>query len=354
MLFPAKGPAGGDDNAEMTNYSLVGKRVLVTGGTGSFGNFVVRRLLDLGAAEVRVYSRDEKKQYDMQVFYRGRKQLTFVIGDVRDPGRVDEAMTGIEVVFHAAALKQVPTCEHHPHEAIRTNVLGAENLLEAALVHAVEAFVMISTDKAVKPVNVMGMTKAMQERLVLSANLSRRNQGTRFSCVRYGNVLRSRGSVVPFFRRQLRLGQRVTITDERMTRFLLTLNDAIDLVLFAAEHGQGGDIFVRKAPAARVVDIAAALCAQAGKPFEYDVIGMLPGEKLGEILVSEEELLRVTDVGDYFRILPWWSSAAPHQLEREYHSSGGLADREEIGRLIARADREYETMEIGGGEFANF
>ncbi|MBI2315606.1 MAG: polysaccharide biosynthesis protein [Betaproteobacteria bacterium] len=335
-------------------YSLAGRRVLVTGGTGSFGNFVVRRLLDIGAAEVRVFSRDEKKQYDMRVFYRGRKELTFVIGDVRSPQRVDEAMSGIEVVFHAAALKQVPTCEHHPEEAIQTNVIGAGNLVEAALSHGIDALVMISTDKAVKPVNVMGMTKALQERLVLKANLSRRNRGTRFSCVRYGNVLRSRGSVVPFFRRQIRLGQRITITDERMTRFLLTLNDAIDLVLYAAESGAGGDILVRKAPAARVVDIAAALCEEAGKPFAYDLIGLLPGEKLGEILVSEEELQRVEDLGGYYRIHPWWSGAAPHQLEREYHSADELVGGKEIAALIERADREFETMEIGGGEFANF
>jgi UDP-N-acetylglucosamine 4,6-dehydratase/5-epimerase len=202
--------------------------------------------------------------------------------------------------------------------------------------------------------SVMGMTKALQERIVLNGNLSRQNRGTRFACVRYGNVLRSRGSVVPFFRRQLKLGQRVTITDERMTRFLLTLNDAIDLVLYAAEHGEGGDIFVRKAPAAKVTDIAAALCAEARKPFEYDVIGMLPGEKLGEILVSEEELLRVSDLGGYFRILPWWSNTVLHQLDREYHSAGDLVDLKGITELIARADKEFETMEIGGGEFANF
>ena len=174
------------------------KSVLVTGGTGSFGNFVVRRLLNAGVKEVRVLSRDEKKQYDMKVFYQGRKDLTFVIGDIRNREVVDEAMFGIDIVFHAAALKQVPTCEQHPMEAVRTNVLGAENLIDCALRHQVEKFVMISTDKAVKPVNVMGMTKALQERLVLQGNLSRANKGTRFCCVRYGNVLRSRGSVVPF------------------------------------------------------------------------------------------------------------------------------------------------------------
>jgi len=333
---------------------ILGKRVLVTGGTGSFGNFVVRRLLDAGAGEVRVFSRDEKKQHDMRLFYRGRKNLSFVIGDVRDRDRIEEAISGIEIVFHAAALKQVPTCEHHPMEAVQTNVLGAENLLEAALSHGVESFVAISTDKAVKPVNVMGMTKALQERLVLSANRSRRNRNTRLSCVRYGNVLRSRGSIVPLFRRQLRLGQKMTITDERMTRFLLTLHDAIDLVLFASEHGEGGEIFVRKAPAARITDIAAVLCAESGRPFEYDRIGMLPGEKLGEILVTEEELLRVEDLGAYLRILPWWSGANPHQLEREYSSEHDLVGIDAIAKLIERADKEFEAMEIGGGEFALF
>jgi len=234
----------------MLNWSEL--HVLVTGGTGSFGNFVVRRLLDLGAKEVRILSRDEKKQYDMRVFYQGRADLTFVIGDIRDRVAVDEAMQGIQVVFQAAALKQVPTCEYFPMEALRTNVLGVENVLQSALENGVERVVCISTDKAVKPVNVMGMTKALQERLILRGNLSRANRGTRLSCVRYGNVLRSRGSVVPFFRGLLAQGKRLRITDERMTRFLLTLNDAIDLVLFAAENAEGGEIFVRKAPAAWV------------------------------------------------------------------------------------------------------
>ncbi len=331
-----------------------GKKILVTGGTGSFGNFIVRRLLDAGAGEVRVLSRDEKKQYDMRVFYKGRSDLSFVIGDVRNRAALDEAMSGIQLVFHAAALKQVPTCEYFPEEALRTNVTGAANVVDACLKHGVEAFVSISTDKAVKPVNVMGMTKALQERIVLNGNLSRQNRGTRFACVRYGNVLRSRGSVVPFFRRQLALGQKLSITDERMTRFLLTLNDAIDLVLYAAENTQGGEIFVRKAPAARIVDLAAILSQEAGKPLAYDVIGMLPGEKINEIMVSEEELIRVQDLGDYFKVLPWWSKAAPAELAREYSSGDSLAKVDEIRDLIARADGEFVNLEMAGGEFSKF
>ena len=330
------------------------KSVLVTGGTGSFGNFVVRRLLNAGVKEVRVLSRDEKKQYDMRVFYQGRPDLTFVIGDVRHREVVHEAMCGIDVVFHAAALKQVPTCERHPQEAIRTNVLGAENLVEAALAHDIQCFVMISTDKAVKPVNVMGMTKALQERIVLAGNLSRLNRGTRFCCVRYGNVLRSRGSVVPFFRRQLALGQTMTVTDERMTRFLLTLNEAIDLVLYAADHARGGEIFVRKAPAARVTDIARVLAAEAGKPFEYKVIGILPGEKLHEILVSEEELVRVRDCGEYYTIQPWWDTGRHVELDYEFGSAHALVEAPTVEALIALADAEFERLEMSDGEFAKF
>jgi len=331
-----------------------GKKILVTGGTGSFGNFIVRRLLDSGAAEVRVLSRDEKKQYDMRVFYQGRSDLSFIIGDVRNRAALGEAMSGIQLVFHAAALKQVPTCEYFPEEALRTNVEGAANVVDAALEQGVEAFVAISTDKAVKPVNVMGMTKALQERIVLKGNLSRRNRGTRFTCVRYGNVLRSRGSVVPFFRRQLALGQKLSITDLRMTRFLLTLNDAIDLVLYAAENTSGGEIFVRKAPAARVVDVASVLSAEAGKPLAYDLIGTLPGEKISEIMVSEEELIRVEDAGGYFKINPWWSKLTPRQLDAEYSSGDSLAGEDEIRTLIARADDEFVKLEMPGGEYSRF
>jgi UDP-N-acetylglucosamine 4,6-dehydratase len=329
-------------------------RVLVTGGTGSFGNFVVRRLLQLGAQEVRILSRDEKKQYDMRVFYESRPDLTFVIGDIRDRASVDEAMKGVQVVFQAAALKQVPTCERFPMQAVQTNVLGVENVVQSALEHGVERLIAISTDKAVKPVNVMGMTKAIQERLVLHGNLSRANRGTKLACVRYGNVLRSRGSVIPFFRSQLAQGKRLTITDEQMTRFLLTLNDAIDLVLYAAENGQGGEVFVRKAPAARVMDIARVLSEEAGKPLEYAVIGTLPGEKLNEILVSEEELERSEDCGDYYKLHSWWGNKRPFALKTEYSSYDQVTDLDTIRGLVGRADREFDIMEIPGGEFAKF
>lgn len=336
--------------------TLKSKAILVTGGTGSFGNFIVRRLLDMGVREVRVLSRDEKKQYDMRVLYGGRSDLTFVTGDVRDPSTVDEAMHGIEVVFNAAALKQVPNCELFPSEAIKTNVLGAENLVKAALRHKVETFVSVSTDKAVKPVNVLGMTKALQERLVLHANTSRLNTaGTRFCCVRYGNVLQSRGSVIPFFRRQISLGKRLTITDEKMTRFLLTLNDAINLVIFAADNTKGGEIFVRKAPSARVVDLARVLLEEAGKPLEYDVIGIFPGEKFDEILVSEEEFARTEELEGHYVVHPSWSKYRPAQrMNREYSSGDLLVDPAEVKQLITRADKEFVELKLNEGEFSKF
>lgn len=343
-----------EERSPMHASTLRGKKILVTGGTGSFGNFIVHRLLNIGAKEVRVFSRDEKKQYDMNVFYAGRKELAFSIGDVRNRDALREAIRGADIVMHASALKHVNKCETHPSEAIQTNVLGSQNLVDVALEEKVQACIAISTDKAVKPVNVMGMTKALMERTVLAGNLSRRNNGTRFTCVRYGNVLRSRGSVIPFFRRQLRLGKRLTITHEAMTRFLLTLNDAIDLVLYAAHYSSGGDIFVRKAPSARVVDIAKVLSEEAGKPFGYDVIGTLPGEKLDEILLSEEELPRSEDLGEHYRVHPWWSTAKPHATHKEFSSADYLVQPGTLKELIARADKEFETMEISGSEFSHF
>lgn len=338
----------------MSKATFKGKVILVTGGTGSFGNFVVRRLMEHEPKEIRVFSRDEKKQYDMRVFYRAYKNLTFVIGDVRNYESINEAMQGVDSVFHAAALKQVPTCEHFPMEAVRTNILGVNNVVQAALSSQVKTVVAISTDKAVKPVNVMGMTKALQERIVLEGNLSKLNRGTRLACVRYGNVLRSRGSVVPFFRRQLSLGQKLTITDERMTRFLLTLNDAIDLVFHASEHTLGGEVFVRKAPSGRVVDLASLISEEYKVPFHYEVIGMLPGEKINEILISEEEMIRTEDMGQYYRILPWWDKRQPSALQAEYCSLDSLVDQGVLKGLIARCDAEYKAMEIVNGEFAQF
>lgn len=334
--------------------AIADTRYLVTGGTGSFGNFVVHRLLDAGAREVRVLSRDEKKQYDMRVFYGDRPELTTLIGDIRDYQSVLEATEGVDVVIQAAALKQVPTCERFPMEAVRTNVLGAENVVRAALAQRVSSVVAISTDKAVKPVNAMGMTKALQERIVLGANRSQSNHGTRLSVVRYGNVLNSRGSIVPFFRRLLSRQEQLRVTDERMTRFLLTLNDAIDLVIFATESAVGGDIFVRKAGSARVVDMASVLSKAAGRELDYRVIGILPGEKLSEILISEEELLRTEEMGDYLRVHPYWDGSAREDLTREYSSADELVDEPEIEKLIAASDAEFAAMEMVGGEFVRF
>jgi UDP-glucose 4-epimerase len=288
------------------------------------------------------------------MFYRGRQNITFVIGDVRNRDRLDEAMQGIDIMFHAAAMKQVPACECFVHEAIHTNVTGAQNVVDAALRNRLESFVMVSTDKAVKPVNVMGMTKALQERVVLDGNQSRQNRGTKFACVRYGNVLRSRGSVVPLFRNLLAKGERLRITDERMTRFLLTLDDAIDLVLYAAENQSGGEIFVRKAPSAYITDLAAVLCEEAGKPFKYDIMGLFPGEKLNEIMLTEEELIRTEDVGNYYRIHPWWGKYRFDHLACEYSSIDSIVGRESIKALISRSDLEFERMEMIGGEFSNF
>ncbi len=331
---------------------LQNKTVLITGGTGSFGHFITHALLGLGVRETRIFSRDEKKQHDMRELYRDRRELAFVLGDIRNRQAVFDAMKGVDVVFQAAALKQAPTAEHFPLEAIQTNVLEVENVVAAALQHRVETFVVISTDKAIKPVSVMGMTKALQERIVLQSNLSRLNSGTRLACVRFGNVLGSRGSVVPTFRRQLRLGQRLTITDRPMTRFLLTSSDAVELLLEAVESAQGGEIFVRKVQAGRLMDIAAVLAEEAGRQVEFDEIGLRPGEKLNEILISEEELVFTEDLGNYYKIRPWWSKARLQALPKEYTSRDYLVEPEQIKSLIARADRELKAL--GAGPLLDF
>jgi UDP-glucose 4-epimerase len=276
--------------------------LLITGGTGSFGNAVLRRFLDSGLREIRILSRDEKKQDDMRKKYNSPK-LKFYIGDVRDPQSVMNAVRGVDHVYHAAALKQVPSCEFHPLEAVKTNVLGTENVLEAAIQCGVKRVVVLSTDKAVYPINAMGISKAMMEKVAVAK--SRSSTRTVINVTRYGNVMASRGSVIPLFIEQIRAGKPITITDPSMTRFMMTLDDAVDLVLYAFEHGQPGEIFVQKAPAATIDVLAKALTALVGKPeHEVCVIGTRHGEKLFEALLSREEMVAAEDLGGYYRVPP--------------------------------------------------
>lgn len=274
----------------------------MTGGTGSFGASVVSRLLGLNVGEIRVFSRDEKKQDDMRRRYFNSK-LKFYLGDVRDYSSVFNVSQGVDFVFHAAALKQVPSCEFHPMEAVKTNVLGTENVLQAAVVSGVKRVVVLSTDKAVYPINAMGISKAMMEKVVLAK--SRNSGGTVISVTRYGNVMGSRGSVIPLFTSQILTGQPVTITDPAMTRFMMTLDDAVDLVLYAFQHGMPGEIFVQKAPAATIETLVYALANLLGKPgHEIRVIGTRHGEKLYEVLLSREERVAAEDLGRYYRVPP--------------------------------------------------
>lgn len=331
---------------------IKGKTILVTGGTGSFGLFIVNRLLKLGAREVRVLSRDEKKHYDMRIQFAKEKRLTFITGDIRDLQRVRQAIKGCELVFQAAALKHVNNCEIHPYEAVLTNVVGVQNVIIAAVEAGVERFITVSTDKAVKPVNVMGMSKALQERLVIAANQFPGNSRTKFSCVRYGNVMSSRGSAIPFFRHLIAKNKAITITHTEMTRFLLTLDDAIDLVIFAANRMKGGEIYIKKAPAVRIMDLARTLAESAGVKFRHEIIGMIPGEKLHEILISEEEMARAHDLPGYFVVEPYWSKRRFTEVTCEYVSSQYLVEEtREIKRLIDRSDKEFKTYGLSNSVF---
>jgi len=278
------------------------KVLLITGGTGSFGNAILRRFLDSDLHEIRIFSRDEKKQDDMRKKYNNPK-LKFYIGDVRDYQSVLSAVRGVDFIYHAAALKQVPSCEFHPLEAVKTNVLGTENVLEAAINCEVERVVCLSTDKAVYPINAMGISKAMMEKVAVAK--SRSSNDTVINVTRYGNVMASRGSVIPLFAQQIRSGHPITITDPNMTRFMMTLDDAVDLVLFAFRHGQAGDIFVQKAPAATVEVLAKALTELLGVPeHPINIIGTRHGEKLFEALLSREEMVSAQDLGGYYRVPP--------------------------------------------------
>ena len=278
------------------------KILLITGGTGSFGNAVLRRFLDSDIAEIRIFSRDEKKQDDMRKRYNNPK-LKFYLGDVRDVDSVRTSMRGVDYVFHAAALKQVPSCEFYPLQAVKTNVLGTENVLEAAVTLGVKRVICLSTDKAVYPINAMGISKAMMEKVAVAK--SRESGATAICVTRYGNVMASRGSVIPLFVDQIRGGHELTITDPEMTRFMMTLDDAVDLVLYAFENGVSGDIFVQKAPAATIKTLTKALTSLLGVPdHDVSVIGTRHGEKLFEALLSREEMVASQDLGGYFRVPP--------------------------------------------------
>ena len=277
------------------------KSLLITGGSGSFGNAVLRRFLKTNISEIRIFSRDEKKQDDMRRFYND-KRIKFYIGDVRNEGSVRSAMVGVDFVFHAAALKQVPSCEFFPVEALKTNALGTDNVLDAAEKYHVKRVITLSTDKAVYPINAMGITKALMEKIMIAR--SRNNDPSKqvFCGTRYGNVMASRGSVIPLFVEQIKAGQPLTITDPNMTRYMMTLDDAVDLVLFAFEHGQPGDVFVQKAPAATIETLAKALLELYKARNPIKVIGTRHGEKLYETLLTREEMVKANDMGNYFRI----------------------------------------------------
>lgn len=277
------------------------KVLLITGGTGSFGNAVLSRFLKSDFAEIRIFSRDEKKQEDMRIALKSDK-VKFYIGDVRDYDSVHDALSGVDYVFHAAALKQVPSCEFYPMEAVKTNVIGAENVMRAAIARGVSRVVVLSTDKAVYPINAMGMSKAMMEKVMVAKSRLCDPSRTVLSATRYGNVMASRGSVIPLFLQQLQEGKPLTITDPSMTRFLMSLEESVDLVLYAFEHARPGDIFVQKAPASTVGDLAEAMRQLMKKDSEIKVIGTRHGEKLYESLVSREEMARAEDLGGYYRI----------------------------------------------------
>jgi UDP-N-acetylglucosamine 4,6-dehydratase/5-epimerase len=279
-----------------------GKTLLITGGTGSFGNAVVDRFLSTDIKEIRIFSRDEKKQEDMRL-QKNNDKLKFYIGDVRNFDSISQACERVDYIFHAAALKQVPSCEFYPMEAVQTNILGAENVLNAAIAKKVDRVVVLSTDKAVYPINAMGISKAMMEKLMVAKARLRGDGETVICATRYGNVMASRGSVIPLFVQQIRDGKDLTITDPQMTRFLMSLEDSVDLVLHAFNHGRQGDIFVQKAPASTVEVLAKALCEMLDKPnTTVRVIGTRHGEKLYESLVSREEMSKAEDMGLYYRV----------------------------------------------------
>jgi UDP-N-acetylglucosamine 4,6-dehydratase/5-epimerase len=277
------------------------KVVLITGGTGSFGNAVLKKLLSFDVAEIRIFSRDELKQDNMRKLYKDQR-IKFYIGDVRTSSSIDNAMAGVDFVFHAAALKQVPTCEFFPMEAVRTNVFGCENVIDSSIKYDIQKVVILSTDKAVYPINAMGLTKALSEKIMVAKARSINSSKTIICGTRYGNVMASRGSVIPLFINQMIEGHQLTITDPSMTRFMMTLDDAVNLVLFAFENGENGDIFVQKSPSCTVQELANVLIELFDFNSKIKIIGTRHGEKLFETLVNREEMIKAIDLGEYYRI----------------------------------------------------
>jgi len=345
---------------------FVDKTLLITGGTGTFGNAVLRRFLDTDISEIRIFSRDEKKQHEMRLFYNNPK-LKFYIGDVRNLDSLRDAMAGVDFVFHAAALKQVPSCEFYPLQALYTNCIGAENMMNAALSAGVKRIILLSTDKAAYPINAMGMSKAIMEKLAVAKARNASFQGCVICITRYGNVMASRGSVIPFFAEQIKSGKPITVTDPNMTRFMMTIDDALDLVLYAFENGNPGDLFVQKAPAATIETLANAIkkIYKADNPIQ--VIGTRHGEKLYETLLTREERARAQDLADYFRVAAdirdlnynlYYTKGAPEMSQIEdYHShSTKRLDEDEMIELLLKLD--FIRKDIGltplGNELREF
>jgi len=340
-----------------------GKTLLITGGTGSFGNAVLRRFLNTDIREIRVFSRDEKKQEDMRISLANPK-VKFYIGDVRDFDSIKPAMSGADYVFQAAALKQVPSCEFYPFEAVKTNVIGTENVCNAAIECGVSRVIALSTDKAVYPINAMGMSKAIMEKIVVAKSRLTDPDKTRFCCTRYGNVMASRGSVIPLFIDQIKNKQTITITDPNMTRFLMSLDDAVDLVLYAFNNGDQGDTFVQKAPASTIADLAQALKEIFESDTEVKIIGTRHGEKLYETLLTREEMSHCEDRGDYYRIPAdnrdlnynkyFVEGAAEHSVADDYNSHNTeRLNVEGVKAKLLALNYVRRELEKSAGKFAS-
>ncbi|MCI9888339.1 polysaccharide biosynthesis protein [Micrococcales bacterium 31B] len=335
---------------------MSGKCVLITGGTGSFGSTMVRQLLTTDVREIRVFSRDEAKQ-DAMRHQLADSRIRFYIGDIRFRDSLDSAMVGVDYVFHAAALKQVPSCEFFPMEAVRTNVTGSKNVIEVAEQAGVTSVVCLSTDKAVYPVNAMGMSKAMMEKIAQAHARSNPHARTVVSCVRYGNVMYSRGSVIPLFIQQLKAGKKLTLTEPSMTRFMMSLSESVDLVQFAFDRAEPGDIFIQRAPSATVQVLAEAICDLFAKPREFDVIGTRSGEKSWETLATREEILRAEDFGTYLRIpleAPFlnyeeYFTKGKLDIKNDYDSEGvDLLDVEQMKALLLTLAEVRSEMRLAG------